>query len=110
MSERSQIEHRFSTVQPRTLTSNAALDTDDFYVRGAFPSTAKRMHRYEEHAPGLAMRALGGLELTDQEKAAITHVIVTTCTGFSAPGLDLQIVEGLGLKPSVERTLVGFMG
>ena len=110
MAERSQIEHRFSTVEPRPLGSNAALDTDGFYVRGGFPSTAKRMQRFEEKAPGLALDAVRGLDLSDEEKDAVTHVIVTTCTGFSAPGLDLQIVEGLGLKPSVERTLVGFMG
>ena len=110
MAERSQIEHRFSTVEPRPLSSNSGLDTDDFYVRGAFPSTAKRMQRFEEKAPPLALKAVGGLKLTDEEKQAVTHVIVTTCTGFAAPGLDLQIVEGLGLKPSVERTVVGFMG
>jgi predicted naringenin-chalcone synthase len=110
MADRSQIEHRFSTVEPRPLGSNAGLDTDDFYVRGAFPSTAQRMQRFEDKAPRLALAAAKGLGLTDEEKDAVTHVIVTTCTGFSAPGLDLQIVEGLGLKPSVERTIVGFMG
>jgi alpha-pyrone synthase len=110
MSERSQIEHRFSTVEPRPLGSNAALDTDGFYCRGAFPTTAQRMQRFEDKAPVLALKAADGLNLSDEEKAAVTHVIVTTCTGFSAPGLDLQLVEGLGLKPSVERTVVGFMG
>ena len=40
----------------------------------------------------------------------ITHLIVTTCTGFYAPGLDLQIVERFGLRPGVERTMIGFMG
>ncbi len=110
MAERSQIEHRFSTVEPRPFGSNSGLDTDDFYVRGAFPSTAKRMQRFEDKAPGLALDAARGLHLNEAERDAVTHVIVTTCTGFSAPGLDLQIVEGLGLKPQVERTVVGFMG
>ncbi len=41
---------------------------------------------------------------------SITHFIVTTCTGLSAPGLDLELVERCGLNPSVERTVVGFMG
>jgi predicted naringenin-chalcone synthase len=110
MAERSQIEHRFSTVEPRPLGSNAELDTDGFYCRGAFPSTAQRMQRFADKAPGLALDAARGLNLSDEDRDGVTHVIVTTCTGFSAPGLDLQIVEGLGLKPSVERTLVGFMG
>src|SRR5215469_16265499 len=110
MAERSQIEHRFSTVEPRELSTNAELDTDGFYVRGAFPSTAKRMQRFEAKAPPLALEAARGLGLSEADKDAVTHVIVTTCTGFSAPGLDLQIVEGLGLKPSTERTVVRFMG
>ena len=110
MSERSQIEHRWSGVRPLPLSSNSALDADGFYRRGAFPSTAERMRRYEEHAPPLAMEAVRGLNLDDVERGAVTHLIVTCCTGLAAPGLDLQIVEGLGLKPSVERTVVGFMG
>jgi predicted naringenin-chalcone synthase len=110
MSDRSQIEHRWSGIKPIPLSSNSALDADGFYSRGAFPSTAERMRRYEEHAPPLALEAVHGLNLTDAEREAVTHVIVTSCTGLSAPGLDLQIVEGLGLKPSVERTMVGFMG
>ncbi len=110
MADRSQIEHRFSTVQPRPLGSNSGLDTDDFYVRGAFPSTAQRMQRFEAKAPSLALEAARGLKLSDADREAVTHVIVTTCTGFSAPGLDLQLVEGLGLKPTTERTIVGFMG
>ena len=110
MADRSQIEHRWSSLTPAPLGSNAAIDTDGFYSRGAFPSTAERMRRYEADAPALALRAVADLKLGDDERAAVSHLIVTSCTGFSAPGLDLQIVEGLGLKPSVERTMVGFMG
>ena len=40
----------------------------------------------------------------------MTHVIVTSCTGLYAPGLDFEIVDHLGLNPSVERTMIGFMG
>src|SRR5690606_9501597 len=39
-----------------------------------------------------------------------THLIVTTCTGFYAPGLDLQIRQHYGLPESLERTVIGFMG
>jgi predicted naringenin-chalcone synthase len=41
---------------------------------------------------------------------SITHLIVVSCTGFFAPGLDLMIARQLELRPDVERTLVGFMG
>ncbi len=40
----------------------------------------------------------------------MTHLIVASCTGFSAPGLDQLIASRLGLPGNVERTLIGFMG
>ncbi len=110
MVERSQIEHRWSSLHPAPLGANAAIDTDGFYRRGAFPSTAERMKRYETDAPPLALKAAEGLQLSPGEREQVTHLIVTSCTGLSAPGLDLQLVEALGLNPSVERTMVGFMG
>jgi predicted naringenin-chalcone synthase len=110
MAERSQIEHRWSYLEPSIREGVPAIDAEGFYTRGDFPSTGQRMRRYETKAPELALEALAGLRLTDDERADVTHVIVTSCTGFSAPGLDLQIVERLGLQPSVERTVVGFMG
>ena len=39
----------------------------------------------------------------------ITHLVVASCTGFVAPGIDQIIARRLGLD-NVERTLVGFMG
>ena len=40
----------------------------------------------------------------------ITHVIAVSCTGFFAPGLDIELVKRLGLPPTTQRTVVGFMG
>jgi predicted naringenin-chalcone synthase len=57
----------------------------------------------------LAQRAVEALDLNG-ELSSITHMVVTSCTGFTAPGLDQQLMERLGLNPSIERTLVGFMG
>jgi predicted naringenin-chalcone synthase len=68
------------------------------------------MQAFEEFAPRLAQSALDKLALSQEERRAITHVIVTSCTGLYAPGLDYDIVEYLGLNPSVERTFIGFMG
>jgi predicted naringenin-chalcone synthase len=109
MAERSQIAHRWSALTPAAEPEGASVDAAGFFTRGGFPSTADRMRRYEADAPGLAERAAAGLELGDG-RSRITHVIVTTCTGFSAPGLDLELVERCGLNPSVERTVIGFMG
>ncbi len=74
-------------------------------------STAERMRVYEREAPPLAeaaaSRALRGAGVAAGE---ITDLIVVSCTGFSAPGLDVCLVERLGLRPTVRRTVVGFMG
>lgn len=110
MADRSQITHRWSSRIPFADPEGRALDAERFFVRGSFPSTADRMRRYEVEAPKLAFQAADQLGLDAAELGRITHVIVTTCTGFSAPGLDLQLVEHLGLAPSVERTVIGFMG
>jgi len=40
----------------------------------------------------------------------ITHLITVSCTGMSAPGLDLELVEALQLPQTVFRTSVNFMG
>lgn len=107
MAERSQIEHRYSFLQPGCALGD--LDAEGFYRRGRFPDTGRRMDRYDSEALPLAGRALANLDV-GRERERITHLIVASCTGFVAPGLDLQLVAHLGLAPTVERTLVGFMG
>jgi predicted naringenin-chalcone synthase len=36
--------------------------------------------------------------------------VVASCTGFTAPGLDLQLARRLGLRADVGRMIIGFMG
>jgi len=107
MAERSGISHRYSFLEPDP--NGAVVDTEGFYRRGHFPDTAARMRKFEAWAPGLAVEAAEKL-LDGEDRSRITHVIVTSCTGLSAPGIDLALVEQCGLSPSVERTMVGFMG
>ncbi len=106
--EKGQIEKRWSCVAPAEDCMSAYINGELFYAPGDFPSTGARMKHYEVEAPVLAQRAVGRLSLRDRQQ--ISHLVVTSCTGFSAPGIDLEIVHRLGLNPSVERTIVGFMG
>lgn len=108
MAERSGIAHRFSPLVPAP-DAREAVDDGGFYTLGRFPSTAARMRKFEEAAPDLAARAVEGLEL-GADAARITHLVVISCTGFAAPGLDFALIDRFGLSPSVERTMVGFMG
>src|SRR5262249_30865476 len=78
---------------------------------GRGPSTGRRMQEYADCAPPLAVaaseKALAEAGLSPDE---VTHVVSVSCTGFMAPGIDMALVAGLGLKPTVERTHLGFMG
>ena len=109
MADKAQIDHRYSCLAPSNMPEGEAVDAERFYTRGEFPDTAARMRRFEQHAPALAQAAVERLHLGD-ERGRITHLIITCCTGFSAPGLDFELIDRCGLSPSVERTMVGFMG
>jgi prepilin-type processing-associated H-X9-DG protein len=75
------------------------------------PSTAARMQKYAESATGLATAACRkALADASLEPAAITHLITVSCSGFAAPGVDVQLIRDLGLPAEVARTHVGFMG
>ena len=106
MAERSGIAHRYSHMVPGNLGAGE-IDTGRFYRPGAFPGTAARMRAYEIQALTLALQAVERLRL---EPSDITHLIVASCTGFTAPGLDLQLTASLGLRSDVARTMIGFMG
>ena len=106
----SAIEHRYSFLDPVPTESGEWKDAEGLYVPGAFPGTARRMQAYERYAPKLMRCAVDKLGLSEEERRGVTHVIVTSCTGLYAPGLDIEIVQHLGLSTSVERTMIGFMG
>ncbi|HEY6491088.1 MAG: type III polyketide synthase [Terracidiphilus sp.] len=104
------IEHRYSFLDPIATESGEWKDAEGLYVPGAFPGTARRMEAFERYAPRLMRCAADKLGLRDEERRGITHVLVTCCTGLYAPGLDIELVNHLGLDTSVERTMIGFMG
>ncbi len=106
MAERCGIEHRFSVLRPG-LPGAGQVDADGFLNRGAFPATGARMGRYERHAADLAAEAINAL---GQDPRSFTHLVVASCTGLTAPGLDQVLAARLGMRPDIERTLVGFMG
>jgi predicted naringenin-chalcone synthase len=77
-----------------------------------FPSTSTRLHEYQTHAPELSIAAIQDC-LSKQpgfDMHSITHLIVVSCTGMYAPGLDIDLVEKLGLRHDVQRLSINFMG
>jgi len=103
------IRHRYAVFAPAASPENGAFDREGFYRRGAFPSTAQRMARFATEARTLGAAAIAALDL-GAERDSVTHLVVASCTGFAAPGLDFDIMRDAGLRASVERTVVGFMG
>jgi predicted naringenin-chalcone synthase len=78
---------------------------------GVGPRTSQRMAIYAAEAGPLALRATrSALNESKFDAASLTHLVTVSCTGFMAPGLDLQLIRGLGLNPTIQRTHIGFMG
>jgi predicted naringenin-chalcone synthase len=92
----------------------------------AGPTTQARMERYAREVTPLAVRAARAA-LADAEAAGpsgpergrggeaaatprITHLVTVSCSGFVAPGFDLDLIRELGLPPGAARTHIGFMG
>ena len=75
------------------------------------PTVGQRLKRYPDEALNLAAAAcraaLADAALDPQD---IGQLVVVSCTGFSAPGVDIGLIDALGLPPTVGRTTVGFMG
>nr|WP_041864876.1 type III polyketide synthase [Sphingomonas sp. MM-1] len=107
MAARSGIDHRWS-ILPHGTDGGSPVDPGGFYAAG-MPGTGARMDFYASAAPALALEAVAALgRRTGLD--GITHLVVASCTGFTAPGIDQIIAERLGLDGGIERTLVGFMG
>jgi predicted naringenin-chalcone synthase len=77
-----------------------------------FPSTEKRNSEYRKHALPLSLQAIKNCfnSHSNFNPSTITHLITVTCTGFYAPGLDIELIKELKLNTSVERLAFNFMG
>ncbi len=106
MAERSGIRHRWSVLAPGE-GGGSPVERGGSYA-GASPPTSRRMRVYAEEAPKLALEAVAALQRAVPVEG-ITHLVVASCTGFTAPGIDQIVADALALG-DVERTLVGFMG
>jgi len=111
---RAGVQTRHSTVLDSSLSGSPSTQT--FYSpsegeldRG--PTTSTRMQRYEVEAPLLAQKAVSqALDESGVSPRDVTHLITVSCSGFSAPGVDLNLMRSLGMRSSISRTHVGFMG
>lgn len=75
-----------------------------------FPSLEKRMEWYASSAAPLSVTAIQNCIAGKITANEITHLITVSCTGMSAPGLDLEVMERMNLPANIFRTSVNFMG
>ncbi|HEY2722288.1 MAG TPA: type III polyketide synthase [Chitinophagaceae bacterium] len=75
-----------------------------------FPSLEQRISLFNTHAAPLSVKAIQSCIENHIESNEITHLITVSCTGMSAPGLDLQVMELMDLPKHIYRTSVNFMG
>jgi predicted naringenin-chalcone synthase len=88
--------------------------TERFYPTspdGTPPDTKQRMTLYKEWSAKLAIEAVSKLlGATGRDPSTITRLVTISCTGFSAPNFDYELILALGLSPRIKRTHIGFMG
>jgi predicted naringenin-chalcone synthase len=75
-----------------------------------FPGLEQRMDWFQKFAPPLSVHAIQKCLDNKLKAEEITHLITVSCTGLSAPGLDLQVMELMDLPKDIFRTSVNFMG
>ena len=102
------IEERYSVIDDYSKQTDFSFYNED--KEAPHPTTSDRMHLYEECAPELALEAISDCLPNNFDLQSITHLITFSCTGMYAPGLDLDIVERLGLSSNISRTCINFMG
>ena len=106
----SAIDSRYSVIP------DYSLDAEDWQFYPAtenlepFPGLEKRMQWYSRYAPTLSVSAIEKCMAGHGHINDVTHLITVSCTGMSAPGLDLQIMEMMKMPVHIFRTSVNFMG
>ena len=75
------------------------------------PTKSERMKVFAEHAGPMLQRACEqAIKSSGIAESSITHLVTVSCTGFFAPGVDIALIQSLGLDSNIQRTHVGFMG
>lgn len=102
------IDTRYSVIDDFSNRNTPALF---FNGQGATPGTKSRNDLYIKQGRKLFVEVAEKLlKNSSFESEDITHLVTVSCTGFYAPGPDFDIIQSLGLDPSIERYHLGFMG
>ena len=105
------IDYRYSVIPD---FGKAVSESSGFFnsspALNSFPGTGERMKMYRNEASSIAAEAAEKCLKVFDSGVKITHLITVSCTGMYAPGIDIDLVEKLGLNLNIERTCINFMG
>ncbi len=105
--QKSGISYRHSAVPD---FSTDLQQTTLFNDSTTIPTVQERLKIYRQTALPLAANAINKCWLPAIQQKDISHLITVSCTGMSAPGLDIELMQQLELRPDIYRTSINFMG
>jgi predicted naringenin-chalcone synthase len=73
-------------------------------------SIYEKLNKYHNHAVNLAKQAILANSAFEASKQKITDIITISCTGMQAPGVEIDLINELGLNSSIRRYNINFMG
>ena len=103
--EAAQMRRRFAA--SHVARRRFALDVLRYYERPR--GTAERMASYQEVGLALGREALETC-LRQSEEQAPSDLLLVSCTGYAAPGLDILLARDLALPGDLRRVCIGHMG
>lgn len=104
------IENRYSVIPDFNLEHKEKVFFSANENLQPVPNIEKRMEVYNQFAANISVSTIEKCIKDKIQPNQITHLITVSCTGMSAPGLDLQIMEQMHLPKNIIRTSVNFMG
>ena len=90
---------------------NAGGRPEGMYGKDGNPKPSERQAYWAEWAPKMAIEAAHkAVARWGGNKDKITHVVFHSCTGFKAPGVELDVIDALKLTNVKRRLGINYMG
>lgn len=84
------------------------IDTD--IARLVHLSLDEKLEEYHYEAVNLGYNAIKNNQANEQHKDELTDLITVSCTGMQAPGIEIDLIQKLGLPSDIRRYNINFMG
>lgn len=99
MYRQSDIKTRYTVLSDYTTPDDATQWDFISSLDEPMPNLDERMKIYNREALPLSVSSINDCLKEIIQPQQITHLITVSCTGMSAPGLDLQVAEAMNLQP-----------